>query len=81
MKLKILAGISAFIAVVLGVASIWLFHLTDGRYAISRPDGSIRYAFSAPKAWFIFGADVLIAFLFLWAACAFFSRSRRQVAR
>ena len=80
MKLKILAGISAFISVLLGVASYWLFYLTDGRYAISRPDGSILYAFSAKKGWFIFVADVLIALLLLWAAYASFRRSKRQAA-
>ena len=81
MKFKILTGICASIAVLLGVASYWLFYLTDGHYAISKPDGSILYAFSAPKGWFIFVADLLIALLLLWAAYAFFRRSRRQAAR
>lgn len=81
MKFKILTGICASIAVLLGVASYWLFYLTDGHYAISKPDGSILYVFSAPKGWFIFVADLLIALLLLWAAYAFFRRSRRQAAR
>ena len=81
MTLRILAGISALLASFCGAASYWLFHLTDGHYAISGPDGSILYVFSTSRGWFIFSADVLIGFVLLWAAYAFFRRSRGRGAR
>jgi hypothetical protein len=81
MKHKILAGISVIIALLLGAASFWLFRLTDGRYALSRHDGSILYHFSAPKGWLVFLADVLIALLLMWVAYAVFRRSKRQALR
>jgi len=81
MKLKILAGVSALLALLCGAASYWLFQLTDGHYAISRADGSILYVFSTSRGWCIFTADVLIALLLLWATYAFLRRSRRQDAR
>ena len=80
-RLRILAGISALLALWCGVASYWLFRLTDGHYAIGGRDGSILYVFSTSRGWFIFTADVLIGFVLLWAAYAFLWRSRRQAAR
>jgi hypothetical protein len=82
LTLKILAGISALLALWFGAASYWLFYLTDGKHAIGRlRDGSIIYVFSKSRGWFIFTADVLIGFVLLWAAYAFLRRSRRQAAK
>ncbi len=78
MKLKVLAGISALLALVFGAASYWSFKLTDGHYAISRPDGSILYVFTTSRGWLFFTADVLIALVLLWAAYAFLRRSIRR---
>jgi hypothetical protein len=80
-KLKIIAGISGLLALSFGAASYWLFHLTDGHYAISGPDGSILYVFTSSRGWFVFSADVLIALVLLWAAYAFLRRSTRQPHR
>jgi hypothetical protein len=79
--LKILAAISALIASFLGVASYWLFQLTDGHYAIFKTDGTFVYLITARRAQFIVGYDVGIAFLLVWASYAMFKRSRRVIVR
>lgn len=79
--LKLLAVISVFIASFLGIASYWLFQLTDGNYAIFKTDGSFVYGITARRGRFIFGYDVGIALLLVWASYAMFQRSRRDIVR
>ncbi|HEX5219768.1 MAG TPA: permease prefix domain 1-containing protein [Verrucomicrobiae bacterium] len=76
---KLLAVTSALLALMFGAVSYWLFYLTDGRYAISRPDGSILYVVTTTRGWLIFLSDVLITLVLLWVASRLLKRSRRRV--